>query len=128
MSIVHAHIVDGQVVNLIICDSDWEEPNGYIVPSEDNVSIGWLHDGKTFSPPAASPLSKADLVNQIETEKANRIAEAKDTISIWQTKLLLGRKLLKSETERLGLWIDYIDAVSAIKFDAKKEISWPDKP
>lgn len=128
MSIVHAHIVNNTVVNLILCDSDWKVDEGFITPSIDNVAIGWQHDGKNFIAPSQPVLTKNELAIQIESEKASRIAEAKDAISIWQTKLHLGRKLTEVETASLGLWIDYIDAVAAIKVSSKKTISWPEKP
>lgn len=128
MSIVHAHIIDKQVVNLILCDTDWKVDEGIIIPVEEGISIGWTYDGMKFTEPKSTPLSEEELIAQIEAEKVNRVAEAKEVISLWQTKLLLGRTLPDDETKLMGLWVDYIDAVTAIKSDSKKAISWPKKP
>lgn len=73
------------------------------------------------------PLSPAELSHQAEQKKRRLIDDAQEVISIWQTKLLLGRI---SDTEKVCLnsWLDYIDALQAVDITAAPNISWPARP
>ncbi|MBU3754981.1 tail fiber assembly protein, partial [Enterobacter roggenkampii] len=54
---------------------------------------------------------------------------AASKIVVWQTKLLMGRKLTTDETASLNAWMDYIDAVTLIDTEtAPDAISWPPLP
>ncbi|MFA9341797.1 tail fiber assembly protein [Escherichia coli] len=47
---------------------------------------------------------------------------------VWQTKLLMGRKLTTDETASLNAWMDYIDAVTEIDSSSATDICWPEMP
>lgn len=55
MSRKFAHIVDGQVVNIILAGADWAASAGQLlVDVTDNLAepgVGWSYDGIEFSPP-----------------------------------------------------------------------------
>jgi hypothetical protein len=53
-------------------------------------------------------------IAQADAEKEALLATATAKIVVWQTKLLMGRKLTDSETTQLNGWIDYIDSVSSV--------------
>ena len=52
----YAVVENGIVTNLVLWNGqdNWSAPSGSEVVSvdADDISIGWLYDGKTFSPPA----------------------------------------------------------------------------
>lgn len=70
----------------------------------------------------------ASAVAAAEQEKQTRLTTAQQSISLLQTKLLLGRKLTDAETARLNAWMDYIDAVTAIDTSTAPDINWPVAP
>ncbi|MEX1760377.1 tail fiber assembly protein [Escherichia coli] len=70
----------------------------------------------------------ASAVSVAEQEKQTRLTAAQQSISLLQTKLLLGRKLTDAETTRLNSWLDYIDAVTAINASSAPDINWPKLP
>lgn len=72
--------------------------------------------------------SHAELVAQAEAEKRARIDAATSRIVVWQTKLLMGRKLTDTESASLNAWMDYIDAVTAIDTSTAPDINWPVPP
>lgn len=79
-------------------------------------------NGKTITPgvdgrPFLSDypiLTKEQNVFAAEQKKLTLISEATKDISVWQTKLLIGRKLTSKELLSLNTYIDYIDALNAI--------------
>jgi len=76
---------------------------------------------------SAPPLTAEQLKEQAERRRASLIAEAHNTISIWQTKLMLGR-INDEEKASLNTWLDYIDELEAINVHNTSEVIWPDKP
>ncbi|WP_244587057.1 tail fiber assembly protein [Escherichia coli] len=54
--------------------------------------------------------------------------EATQRITIWQTKLLMGRKLTDDESASLNAWMDYIDEVAKTKAVTAPDIVWPTPP
>lgn len=73
------------------------------------------------------PLTPVELIEQAGQYRNSLLSTAQDTISIWQTKLLLGR-LSDSEKKSLNSWLDYIDEVEAIDTSTTTEIIWPNDP
>lgn len=71
---------------------------------------------------------RADEVAAAEKEKSTRLEYAHRLIALEQTKLLMGRKLTVSETEKLAFWIDYIDAVTVTDTSDAPDIKWPPQP
>ncbi|MBS6741257.1 MAG: tail fiber assembly protein [Enterobacteriaceae bacterium] len=55
------------------------------------------------------------------------LSEIAPTISVWQTKILVGMKLSDSETAALHAWLGYSDALNALDITAP-DIQWPEKP
>ncbi len=60
-------------------------------------------------------------------QKAVLIAEAQETISVWQTELQLD---IFSDEDKASLiaWMKYIKAVQAVDTSQAPDITWPDKP
>lgn len=92
-------------------------------------------DGKVRGPVDGAPAwvdiqppTPEESVNEAEEIKDGLIFDATKKITIWQTKLLMGRKLTDSESASLNLWMDYIDALGAIDITKAPGISWPDAP
>lgn len=65
------------------------------------------------------------LMQFAESERQARLSYARESISIWNTKLLMKRPLTESETEKLGMWMDYIDAVNTVDLS---DAHWPEVP
>lgn len=63
-----------------------------------------------------------------ENERKRLLNLAQQNISLWQTKLLMGRKLTENEMHQLNIWVDYIDAVSALDLTSAPDIVWPVLP
>ncbi|MGV3915484.1 tail fiber assembly protein [Citrobacter braakii] len=72
--------------------------------------------------------TREQYIAQAETHKQFLLEEAGQKISVWQTKLLMWRKLTDDESASLNAWIDYIDAVTAIDTSTAPDISWPTHP
>lgn len=68
------------------------------------------------------------LVSTAEARKASLLSDARAAISVWQTKLLMGRKLTDAESASLNAWIDYIDVLTAINTSIAPDINWPVPP
>ncbi len=57
-------------------------------------------------------------VSDAESEKVELLGAATDKIRVWQTKLMMGRKLSDNDTAALNTWMDYIDALDAVDTSA----------
>lgn len=73
------------------------------------------------------PPSEEEKIASNALELEARMREATQAITIWQTKLLMGRKLTDKETASLNLWMDYIDALAQVD-TSKYYPDWPEKP
>ncbi|MEG5772011.1 tail fiber assembly protein, partial [Enterobacter roggenkampii] len=91
-------------------------------------SVGWNYDGKVFTPPPEPEKTHEELIAEADAEKQSRLDYASSKIVIWQTKLLMGRKLTTDETASLNAWMDYIDAVTAVDTSSAPDIIWPEIP
>lgn len=132
MSKTYAVIENNTVVNVVLWDgeSEWSPDNGVAIPAADGVGIGWSYaDGAFTAPDIPEPVKSHDeLVAEAEVEKRARIDAATSRIVVWQTKLLMERKLTDAESVSLNAWIDYIDAVTAIDTSTALDIKWPPLP
>lgn len=63
-----------------------------------------------------------------EAQRQQLLVVAQQRITVWQTKLLMGRKLTENESNQLNIWMDYIDALEAVDVSTAPSIEWPDKP
>ena len=119
-------------------DGSYESiPAGAIDVSEDEYrkAMGRA-PGSTFSVddsgivtviPVPEP-TREQYIAQAETHKQFLLEEARQKISVWQTKLLMGRTLTDDESACLNAWIDYIDAVTVKDTSTAPNISWPTSP
>lgn len=73
------------------------------------------------------PPTDAELLEQAQQRKASLLNQAQSVISIWQTKLLLGR-INEQEKASLNAWLDYIDDLSAAEFHSVADIKLPTPP
>lgn len=62
----------------------------------------------------AAPKTNEQLVAEAEQQKQQLITEAQQSISLLQTKLLMGRALTDEEKQKVTTALDYIDEVEAI--------------
>lgn len=129
---IYAVVVDGVVTNTVVWDgqTEWAPESGDAVeiPEGVPVSIGWFYKGDKFSAPPEPEKSKEQLIAEAAAEQQTRLDYASSRIVVWQTKLLMGRKLTDAESKQLNTWMDYIDAVSAIDPSAAPDIEWPTVP
>lgn len=70
---------------------------------------------------------KGGQIAAAEQNKSVLLAEAQNTISLWQTELQLG---LISEDDKTSLiaWMKYIQALNAVDISTAPDIEWPVKP
>ncbi|MBV4974919.1 tail fiber assembly protein [Escherichia coli] len=70
---------------------------------------------------------KRGQVLEAEQQKSALLAEAKSTISLWQTELQLG---IISDDDKASLiaWMKYIQALNAVDTSTAPDIEWPVKP
>lgn len=73
------------------------------------------------------PLTQEELIDQAETKKAGLISSAKQTISLWQSELLLGN-ISDDDKASLTAWIAYIKAVQVVDTSKAPDINWPVAP
>ncbi|QOV70577.1 tail fiber assembly protein [Citrobacter sp. BDA59-3] len=77
--------------------------------------------------PRVSRLPELDPVAIAENQRRLLLSEIAPTISVWQTKILVGMKLSDSETAALHAWLSYSDALNELDITAP-DIQWPEKP
>lgn len=72
--------------------------------------------------------TREQYIAQAETHKQFLLEEARQKIYVWQTKLLMGRKLTEAESVNLNSWMDYIEALTEIDTSTAPDIEWPMPP
>jgi len=74
-----------------------------------------------------SAAQQASLVTSAEQSKTQRLKEAKESISVWQTELQLG---IISDDDKASLvrWLEYIKGVQAVDTTSAPDIRWPEQP
>ncbi|EGS2003375.1 tail fiber assembly protein [Enterobacter cloacae] len=78
--------------------------------------------------PRTERIPEADYKAAAQRQRDELLDEASLKITIWQTKLLMGRKLTSDERASLDAWMDFIDAVSTVDIEAAPDIIWPEIP
>lgn len=63
-----------------------------------------------------------------ESQRQQLLVVAQQSITAWQTKLLMGRTLTENESNKLNIWMDYIDALEAVDVSTAPVIEWPTIP
>lgn len=87
-------------------------------------------DGMPAWVDAPSPGHEERLARAGERKKS-LLSMASQKIVVWQTKLMIGRKLNESETASLNAWLDYVDNVEAVDISAVSTtapVVWPEVP
>ncbi len=75
------------------------------------------------------PLTPEEIIAAAEADKLQRINDANDYMNSkqWPGKAAIGR-LKGEELEQYGLWLDYLDALDAVKTASAPDIKWPTSP
>lgn len=68
----------------------------------------------------------AEVANA-DADKSNRLAAAKQHISLWQTQLQLGM-ISDADKAKLIEWMHYITALQAVDTSTAPDINWPQQP
>lgn len=124
---LYARIENNKVAEIFETDGNIKEmfPDSFIwidVTDEKNQpEFGWSYSKGKFTAPVI------DFASIAEQERQYRMNVATDTISIWQTKLLL-RRLSDSDKVKLNSWLDYIDVLNDLDITKAPDITWPDAP
>lgn len=127
---IYAIVESGCVTDTVIWDgkTNWSPATGDAVLIDENVSIGWKYDGNKFTEPTLPEMTSEEKARDAELQKEARILQAKNEIIIWQTKLLMGRKLSTNDIASLNLWMDYIDDLNEVNLSNPDKIKWPVHP
>lgn len=78
--------------------------------------------------PRVEKLPEPDYLSIAENQRQILLSEVAPAISVWQTKLMLGRKLTDEETASLNAWIDYSDVLNDTDISDAPDVQWPTKP
>ncbi len=78
--------------------------------------------------PRLESIPAPDYVALAEDQRGSLLSEATTAITVWQTKLLMGRKLTTAESEKLNAWMDYIDVLNDTDLSDAPDVRWPTKP
>lgn len=119
--VIATAIVNGFTINDLIEISE-EDYNAWFNPPEGKYGA-WV-DGK----PVIIDIPNPDYESIAESKRKALLDEATQAITVWQTKLLMGRKLSDAETESLNAWMDYIDVLNDTNISDAPNIQWPIKP
>ncbi len=107
------------------------EVEDYVLAPDVNLTDGnWVFDGKGI---IKRTYTAQELQERAELRRQSLIDSASDTISLWQSELLLG-SISEEDKAKLIEWMAYIKALKAIDFnDVDDEtgydaIVWPEPP
>lgn len=109
----------------------FKNESGTVYAYEDAVDKKYVKSGLTeISEEEALSLANPaptyeQLVADAEAQKKALIEVAQQSISLLQTKLLMGRALTDSEKDKVNNTLDYIDAVEAIDTTTAPGINFP---
>ncbi|CAD6169593.1 tail assembly chaperone [Escherichia coli] len=124
------------VVRSIVRDVSGLYPNGFSVAEVESLPDGvdidgnWVFDGENV---VARTLTAAEWLAKAESQRSALISDAKETISLWQSELLLGT-ISDDDKESLTEWIAYIKALQALDLsgvtdeESYNATVWPDEP
>lgn len=88
----------------------------------------WNSDSNAWEMTAEALTQKAaDEIIVASNNQINLISSAKDTISMWQTELLLGT-ISDADKASLTSWISYIKLLQSVDPTAAPDITWPTAP
>lgn len=127
MSDTYAVVNEGLVVNIIIWDGKGDlEVDGELVEVVRQGGIGWTYNGSEFIPPMLPEKTHEVHVSEAGQYRDGLISDAQKSITLLQTKLLMGRKLTTAESEKVNAVLDYIDLLNAVDISNAPNVNWPD--
>lgn len=80
------------------------------------------------SGPRLEKIPEPDYKALAENDKQTLVDQATQAITVWQTKLLMGRKLSDKESASLNAWMDYIDVLNDTDLSDAPDVQWPARP
>lgn len=114
-----------------------DDPGGGVELSDEDwasVGPGYTYIKGNLIPPAQPTQEEIDAQDDANkrafniSKKDSLLLDATQKIVVWQTKLLMGRKLTSAESSSLNIWMDYIDSLNEINADVTVDIEWPSVP
>lgn len=133
MSNSYAVVKDGIVINIVAWDgeTEWQPDEGYAVKTDGTVGIGWLYDGKGFTPPEPTQekieqQNEARRLNNI-SKKSNLMAAATNTVAVLQDAVDF-EMATDEEARLLPLWKKYRVLLSRVDADTPEDVNWPEQP
>lgn len=82
------------------------------------------HNNQWVTDAQAQHAAETDAAEQ---QKSVLLAQAQETISLWQTELQLG-EIGESDKDCLKSWVSYIKQLQAIATSTAPDITWPNPP
>ena len=128
--------------------SQWKEDGTYndetwpadaVLLSDEESELYWKQNppaGKQLGAENGRPVwidipapTREELIAAADAEKQKRIDSANDYMNSkqWPGKTAIGR-LKGDELAQYNLWLDYLDALDAIKTTSAPDIKWPTPP
>ncbi|MCT8967045.1 tail fiber assembly protein [Escherichia coli] len=95
---------------------------------EGNHEEGMEIDFSSFPPTLVKAVpTTAQLIEIAEQQKAQKLSDAQNKISLWQTELQLG---IISDEDKTSLiaWIGYIKELQSVDTSAVPDVDWPIEP
>lgn len=80
------------------------------------------------SGPRLEKIPEPDYKALAENDKQALLDQATQAITVWQTKLLMNRKLTEKESASLNAWMDYIDVLNDTDLSDAPDVQWPARP
>ncbi|PJI56911.1 tail fiber assembly protein [Escherichia coli] len=100
------------------------------LPDGVDIDGNWVFDGENV---VARTLTAAEWQAKAESQRSALISDAKETISLWQSELLLGT-ISDDDKESLTEWIAYIKGLQVLDLsgvtdeESYNATVWPDEP
>ncbi|MED0554517.1 tail fiber assembly protein, partial [Escherichia coli] len=100
------------------------------LPDGVDIDGNWIFDGESI---VRRILSPEEWQSKAESQRNALLSEAKESISIWQSELLLGT-ISDEDRGRLAAWIEYIKELQQMTFisvmdeDCYNALVWPESP
>ncbi|EGJ7483050.1 tail fiber assembly protein [Escherichia coli] len=95
---------------------------------EGNHEEGMEIDFSSFPPTLVKAMPTTDqLIEIAEQQKAQKLSDAQNKISLWQTELQLG---IISDEDKASLiaWVGYIKELQSVDTSVVPDVDWPIEP
>ncbi|UFH69779.1 tail fiber assembly protein [Morganella morganii] len=95
---------------------------------ESEIQDGWMAISKDEADKIANPPpTKAQLIEQVESQKQLLITEVHTETEMLRAKLAL-KRIKPDEEALLNTWLDYLELLEAVDTSLAPDIDWPQKP